>query len=134
MLREKVKGMDQKSAANFLIKVAQSFKYGYDDDVWGGDRAFWMEESWHYPLSDCEDHAIHFSKLVNDILGLKTALVYYPGHLAAAIVGTDGSITGDYVMLNGQKYTFCDPTCFYAPVGYTPKGSNNNEAVLIPVN
>lgn len=134
ILRESIKGMNQNSAANLLIKVAQSFDYGLDDEIWGEDRSFWPEESWHYPLSDCEDHAIHFTRLVKDILGLKTALVYYPGHLAAAVIFTDGSERGDYVISNGEKYTLCDPTYFYASVGEIPSSSDKNEAVLIPIN
>lgn len=132
-LRAKVKGMNQADAANVLIKVAQSFEYGYDDDIWGHDRAFWVEESWHYPKSDCEDHAIHFSRLIRDILGLDVALIYYPGHLSAAVCFTDGSAKGDYINYKGKPYTVCDATCFYGPVGYTPKSCDNSQAIMIPL-
>lgn len=132
-LKPMVYGKSQKESVNFLLKVAQSFPYGYDNEIWGDDRAFWVEESWHYPLSDCEDHAINFVKLVNAVLGLKTAVVYYPGHLYSAIAVTDGTLTGDYIMHNGSKYIVCDPTYFYAPAGLTAPDMNNSEAILIPI-
>lgn len=128
-----VAGKNQKDAVNFLLKVAQSFPYGYDDEIWGDDRAFWLEESWHYPKSDCEDHAIHFVKLVNAILGLDVAVVYHPGHLYSAVATTDGSLSGDYFLYNGKKFYVCDPTCFYAPAGVTAKEMDNAKATIIPI-
>lgn len=133
VLREKIRGKSQKEAADILLHLAQSFKYGYDDEVWGGDRAFFMDESWYYPLSDCEDHAINFTRLIRDLMGLDAALVYYPGHLAAAVAFTDPEVTGDYLIYDGVKYIVCDPTIFYSNVGTTMRGMNNSEAVLVPL-
>lgn len=133
-LRPYLQGMNQKEAVNLLLKVAQSFPYGFDDEIWGDDRAFWMEESWHYPKSDCEDHAIHFVKLVKDLVGIDVALIYHPGHLYAAVCPTDGSLEGDYIMHGGKKYIVCDPTYFYAPAGRTSSNMDNSQATLIPVN
>lgn len=133
-LKEKIAGMNQTDAANVLLKVAQSFPYGYDIDEWGvNDRTFWVEETWHYPKSDCEDHAIHFSRLVRDLLNLDAVLIYYPGHLSCAIEITDGTARGDYVTLQGKRYTVCDATCFYSPVGYTAPNYDNSKAILIPL-
>ncbi|MDE7096181.1 MAG: hypothetical protein K2O47_01660 [Muribaculaceae bacterium] len=133
VIMDKVKGMNQSQAVNFILKVAQSFDYGYDERIWGYDRTFWAEESWHYPLSDCEDHAINLTRMVRDILGLDAVLIYYPGHLSAGIAITDGSQTGDYVMHDGKKYTICDGTYFYANAGQTAPGNDNSKAVLIPL-
>ncbi|MDE6296352.1 MAG: hypothetical protein K2L89_00760, partial [Muribaculaceae bacterium] len=111
-LLDAVKGLSQYDAVNLMLRVAQSFPYEYDDVVWGKDRTFFMEESWYYPYSDCEDHAINFTHLVKDILGLDTAFISYPGHLSAAVAITDGSAKGDYLIHNGKKYTVCDATYF----------------------
>ena len=116
-----------------MLRVAQSFPYEYDDVVWGKDRTFFMEESWYYPYSDCEDHAINFTHLVKDILGLDTAFISYPGHLSAAVAITDGSAKGDYLIHNGKKYTVCDATYFYAPAGSTASAYNNANATLVPL-
>lgn len=105
-----------------------------DDEIWGQDRPFWVEESWHYPLSDCEDHAVNFTRLVRDVLGLDAVLIYYPGHLSSGVAITDGSQKGDYVVYNGKKYTVCDATYFYAPAGLTAPGNDNSKSILVPLN
>lgn len=133
VLRDAVKGKTQKEAVNILLKLAQSFEYGYDDEIWGRDRAFFMDESWNYPLSDCEDHAINFSRIVRDIMGLDVALVYYPGHLATAVAFTDPDVTGDYIEYKGRRYIVCDPTIFYSNIGMTMRGMNNSKAILVPL-
>lgn len=129
-LKSAVAGKSQRDAANILIDFCESIPYGYDDKIWGGDRAFFAEETLYYPQSDCEDHAILFSRLVRDLMGLDVALVYYPGHLATAVHFTE-DVEGSYIMHNNRRYTVCDPTIFYAPVGTTMKNMNNNEAVMI---
>lgn len=132
-LRQNVKGKTQLEALQFLLKVAQSFPYEYDEKIWGRDRTFWMEESWEYPYSDCEDHAINFSHMVRDILELDVCLVYYPGHLSSCVALTDNDVTGDYITYQGKKYYICDPTFFYGNVGRTAPSNNNSEAILIPL-
>lgn len=130
-IKEAIQGKSQEEAANLLIHLAESFPYGYDSEIWGRDRAFFMDESWFYPLSDCEDHAINFTRLIRDILGLEAVLVYYPGHLASAVAFTDPNVEGDYVMHRGKKFIICDPTIFYANVGTTMMGFDNSNAILI---
>lgn len=132
-LRQVTDGKSQYEALQFLLKVAQSFPYGYDEEIWGRERAFWMEESWAYPESDCEDHAVNFSHMVRDILGLDVCLVYYPGHLSSCVAVTDDNITGDFVTYDGKNYIVCDPTYFYCDVGRTSPSNNNAKAILIPL-
>lgn len=133
VLREAVRGKSQKDAANILIHLAETFPYGDDNEMWGGDRAFFMDESWHYPLSDCEDHAINFSRMIRDIMGLDVVLLLYPDHLATAVAFTDPEIDGDYIFYNNKKYTVCDPTIFFANIGMTMRGVDNSEAIIIPL-
>ena len=130
-LRNAIQGKSQQEAANMLLNFVQTaFVYEYDDKVWGDDRAFFAEESLYYPYCDCEDRSILFSRLVRDLLDLKVVLVYYPGHLATAVHFTD-YITGDYILLNNQRFTVCDPTYIGAPVGATMPNMNNGEAKVI---
>lgn len=101
-LKEKINGLSQLEAANKLLNWVQTaFVYEYDDKVWGDDRAFFAEETLYYPYCDCEDRSILFTRLIRDLLGLKTILVFYPGHLASAVCFTD-NVTGDYISLNGN--------------------------------
>ena len=130
-LKNVIQGKSQHEAANMLLNFVQTaFVYEYDDKVWGGDRAFFAEESLYYPYCDCEDRSILFSRLVRDLLGLKVLLVHYPGHLATAVRFTE-NVTGDYITLNNQKYVVCDPTYIGAPVGATMTDMDNGSAKVI---
>lgn len=116
-LRKSIENCTKLEAANKLLNWVQTgFVYEYDDKVWGHDRAFFAEETLYYPYADCEDRSILFSRLIRDLLGLDVALIYYPGHLATA-VKFDTQVRGDAMIINGEKYTVCDPTYIGAPVG-----------------
>lgn len=132
-LRKQLKNTNKLLAANMLLNWVQppykdgektakgvqvGFTYLYDDAVWGHDRAFFAEETFYYPGSDCEDHAILFSHLVRDLLELDVVLVYYPNHLATAICFNE-DVAGDYIMVGNRKFVVADPTYTGAPVGET---------------
>lgn len=130
-LTEKIKGLNQLEAVNKLLNWVQTaFVYEYDDKVWGHDRAFFAEETLYYPYCDCEDRAILFTRLIRDLLGLQTILVYYPGHLASAVSFTD-EVSGDYILLKGKRFIITDPTYIGAPVGKTMPDMNNSQANVI---
>lgn len=130
-LKKTVSGMNERDAVGILLNWVQTaFAYEYDDKVWGGDRAFFAQETLYYPYCDCEDRAILFSRLVRDIAGLDVVLLYYPGHLAAAVAFND-EVKGDWLTCNGRKYVVCDPTYINAGVGRTMPGMNNQEAQVI---
>lgn len=130
-LAQQLKGNTYRGAVEQLLNFVQTaFVYEYDDKVWGGDRAFFAEETLHYPYADCEDRSIFFSRLVRDLLGLPVILVYYPGHLATAVAFPEQE-QGDYILLNGQRFIICDPTYIGAPVGATMPDMNNQTAQVI---
>lgn len=130
-LRNAISGKSQLDAANILLNWIQTgMVYEYDDKVWGGDRAFFPEETLYYPYCDCEDRAILYTRLVRDLLGLKCLLVFYPGHLAAAVCFSE-PVSGDWIEVGGNKYTITDPTYINAPVGYTMPDMNNQTAQVI---
>jgi len=134
-LRDKLKGLTQLEAVNVLLNWVQTgFVYEYDDKVWGGDRAFFAEESLYYPYCDCEDRSILFTRLVRDLLGLDCILIYYPGHLASAVEFKQGDVAGDYILLNGRKYIVADATYINAPVGRTMPDMDNKTAKVILLN
>lgn len=130
-IRKKLNGLNQIDAANKILNWVQTaFVYEYDDKVWGGDRAFFPEETLYYPYCDCEDRLILFARLVRDLLGLDCILVYYPGHLATAVCFTE-SVNGDYITIGSNRYTICDPTYIGAPVGLTMPDMDNRKASVI---
>ncbi len=130
-LQKAVRGKSELEAADMLLDFVQNaFEYGYDNEIWGCDRAFFAEETLYYPYCDCEDRSILFSHLVRDLLGLDVMLVYYPGHLATAVRFSE-PVDGDYIVDNQKKYTVCDPTYIGAPVGKTMPDMNNSHAKVI---
>lgn len=131
-LREKLQGLDDLEAVNRILNLIQTgLEYEYDDNVWGGDRAFFAEETLHYPFCDCEDRAILFTRLVRDLLDLDCALVYYPGHLGAAVRFKQTVAGTNYVTDAGSVYTVCDPTYINAYVGEQHPDYDNVEISLI---
>mgnify|MGYP006988878969 CR=1 FL=1 len=131
-LRSKLTGLNTFDAAERLLNWVQTaFEYKYDEDVWGHDRAFFAEETIHYPYCDCEDRSILFSRLVRELLGLKVVLVYYPGHLATAVCFGEETPNGDCIILDGERFLVCDPTYIGAHVGMTMPGMDNAGASVI---
>lgn len=117
VLRNSIAGKNKPAAANILLHFVQTaFAYATDDEQFGYERPLFADETLYYPYSDCEDRAILYSILVRELLGLDVVLLHYPGHLATA-VGFDAEVTGDYMMINGKRYTVCDPTYINADIG-----------------
>ena len=130
-LKAKLEGLSEKDAVGLLLNWVQTaFVYEYDDKVWGHDRVFFAAETLYYPYCDCEDRAILFSRLVRDLVGSKVVLLYYPGHLAAAVSFKD-QVNGDYLIYDNKKYIVCDPTYINAGVGRTMPGMDNQNAKVI---
>ncbi|MBQ5353251.1 MAG: hypothetical protein IIU64_02370 [Alistipes sp.] len=129
-LRKAIEGKGEASAANILINFIQTgFKYKVDQEQFGYERSLFGDETLFYEFCDCEDRAILYSILVRDLLGLKVALIHYPGHLATAVCFKD--VYGDYLEVGGEKYTICDPTFINASIGLTMTGMKNEEAQVI---
>lgn len=132
-LKERLRGLSQAEAVGRILNWIQTgFEYEYDDKIWGGDRAFFSEETLFYPFCDCEDRSILFTRLVRDILDLRCILVYYPGHLASAVELTQDNVNGDYIQHNGHRYIIADGTYINAPLGRTmPKMENATAKVIL---
>lgn len=134
VLREKLAGLSQLEAVDRLLNLVQTgFTYKYDDEVWGGDRAFVAEETLHYPFCDCEDRAILFTRLVRDILKMECVLVFYPGHLAAAVHFDEQPGGTFYTAADGKNYTICDPTYIGANVGMEMPQLGQSKVTLIHI-
>ena len=107
------------------------FPYAHDNDRWKHDRTFSADETLYYPDSDCEDHAILFSRIVRDLLNLDVVLVWYQGHLAAAVHFNSG---GDGVKVkddNEKLYTICDPSSYHGRVGLIEREYENAKPKII---
>lgn len=128
---DRIKGLSVPKAVECILQWIQyGIPYAFDDQVWGGDRVFFAEETLYYPAADCEDRAILFTRIVRDLLHLPCVLVYYPGHLAAAVHFSE-EVRGDRFQLGDADYIVCDPTYIGGPMGMSMPGMKIEEAKLI---
>lgn len=121
-LQKLIEGLTPWQAVTMLLNWVQTaFAYKEDPYVWGTDRIFFADETLYYPLSDCEDRAILFTKLVRDLLDLDVVFLYYETkpHLSTAVHFPVEEGVGEYVMCNNKKYIVCDPTLKNGPIGRT---------------
>lgn len=137
VLKEKLAGLSDYDKVSRILNLLQTgLEYQYDDSIWGMDRAFFPEETLSYPFCDCEDHAILFTRLVRDLVGLECRLVYYPGHMAAAVHFNEEH-QGVYYIDNetGKRFTVCDPTIkgVGCPIGTPMDVYRQTAPVLIPL-
>lgn len=132
-LKQRTQGKSAVEAANILLSYFYNeFEYKEDENVWHTERYFYGEETLCYRFSDCEDRAILYTWLVRDLLGLKTALVYYPGHLATAVRFPE-DIPGDATLIDGARYLICDPTYVGARIGMEMTIVDTSKAYVIPL-
>ncbi len=116
-LREAITGKSEKEAANILLNFVQTgFAYQTDDEQFGYEKPFFVDELFYYPACDCEDRSVLFSYLVRTLMGLDVVLLDYPNHIATAVRFNE-EIQGDFVILDGKKYLICDPTFINASIG-----------------
>lgn len=126
-----VDGKNEQDAANLLINFVQTgFKYATDEEQFGYEKPFFVEELFYYPYCDCEDRAVLYSYLVRNLLKLDVVLLDYPNHIATAVCFND-NIAGDFVTVGGKKYTVCDPTYIGASIGKTMPQFKNVAAKVL---
>ncbi|MFI3285760.1 MAG: hypothetical protein R3Y08_03820 [Rikenellaceae bacterium] len=116
-LRAEIAGKSETEAANMIINFVQTaFAYKTDSDYFGYERSLFVDETFYYPYSDCEDRSILFTNLIQSLLGLDVVLLQYPDHLATA-VRFNSDYNGDHMIIGGKKYIICDPTYIGANIG-----------------
>lgn len=117
-LRKYTANMGEEEAVNFLLSFVQkAFAYKTDDEQFGREKYFFVEESLHFPYNDCEDRSVMFAWLVHELVGIKVVGVLFPGHMTTAValkhVG-EGAFTVDS---QGKRFVIADPTYIGASVG-----------------
>ncbi|WP_418983700.1 hypothetical protein [Alistipes sp.] len=132
-LRRAIAGKGEYQAAAILLHyLHRAFPYKTDDAQFGGERTLFAEEMFFFPYSDCEDRSVLFVQLVGELLQLKTVLLYYPNHIAAA-VRFHGEAVGDYVSVGRERYTVCDPTYIGAEIGEAMPGLEQTPVEIIRI-
>lgn len=118
-LKPLVQGRSEREAVNLILRFVQtSFQYKTDAGQFGAENYLFLEETLHYPYSDCEDRSVLFAWLVRNLLGLEVVGLSYPGHIAAAVRFNE-NVGGDAVQFGGKRYVVTDPTYINANAGMT---------------
>ena len=115
-MRTFIEGMSELEAANFMLQFIQSFDYATDDEQFGYEKPFYIEETLYYPKCDCEDRAIFYRFLVTELLGRDVHLVHYPNHECTAVHFSQ-RLNADSYVYEGKQYVICDPTYIGASIG-----------------
>jgi len=103
---------------DFLLAfVQQSFAYKTDNEQFGREKYFFVEESLHFPYNDCEDRSVMFSWLVRELVGLKVIGLLYPGHMTTAVALKHVKPEFSTVTYRGNQYVIADPTYIGATLG-----------------
>lgn len=109
--------MDDVTFINKILSFLHlDFKYMVDQEQFGYEKPFFLEENFIYPYNDCEDRSIMLSVLLRDLLGLKSVLLDYDDHMCVA-VNIHENIKGDHLLIGSAKYYVCDPTYIGATIG-----------------
>ena len=117
ILKSAISGKSETEAANLLLHFVQTaFKYETDEEQFGHEKTDFKEEPFNHRACDCEDRSILYSDLVRTLLGLDVGLLHYPNHLCTA-VKFNSNVRGDYINVDGVKYSICDPTYINASIG-----------------
>ena len=130
-LKPMVEGKSEEDAVNLLLRFVQtSFKYKTDEQQFGVENYMFPEETLYYPYSDCEDRAVFFAWLVNNLLGLQVVGLDLPGHIATAVQFNE-KVDGDAISFNGKRYVVADPTYINANAGMTMPDYKNKKPGII---
>lgn len=108
---------DEEKVGFLLVFVQKSFAYKTDNEQFGRERYFFVEESLYFPYNDCEDRAVLFSWLVRELTGFKVVGLLYPGHMSTGVALKN--IRPEYATVNyqGSQYVIADPTYIGAGIG-----------------
>jgi hypothetical protein len=131
-LRTITRGMSEQDALNLLLRFSQTaFAYKTDDAQFGFENYLFVEETLHYPYSDCEDRSVLYAWLVREVLGVEAVGLSYPGHVATAVRLKKPISGAANVIHQGKTYVVADPTYIGADVGMVmPAYANTRPQVI----
>lgn len=117
-LRKRLNGLNSFDGVRKLLEYVQfGFDYMTDNEQFHCEKINFPEENFYYPANDCEDRAILFATLVNELYGLDVVFLHYDMHLSTAVDFGDPTIKGDFLNIDGHHYVMCDPTFIGARIG-----------------
>jgi hypothetical protein len=131
-LRTVIKDLNERDSLNLLLRFVQTaFLYKTDGDQFGHENYLFVEETLHYPYSDCEDRSVLYAWLVRQVMGVEVVGLSYPGHVATAVRLTSAPASAATLEYEGKSYVIADPTYIGADVGMVmPKFANTKPQVI----
>jgi hypothetical protein len=110
--------MDEDEAVGFLLAFVQkAFAYKTDEEQFGYERYFFVEEDMYYPYIDCKKRSVLFSWLVRELQGVQVIGLLYPGHMTTAVALKQVKPGYATVSNKGKQFVIADPTYINAPLG-----------------
>lgn len=110
--------MSEEEAVNFLLAFVQkAFAYKTDEEQFGYEKYFFVEESLYFPYNDCEDRAVLFAWLAHELVGIKVVGLLYPKHMTTAVELKQVNAGYATIMHQGKRLVIADPTYVGASVG-----------------
>ena len=110
--------MGEEEAVNFLLTFVQkAFAYKTDEEQFGYEKYFFVEESLHFAYNDCEDRSVLFAWLVHELVGIKVVGLLYPKHMTTAVELKQVSDKFATIQHDGKRFVIADPTYIGASVG-----------------
>ena len=120
----------ERDRIDFVLSFVQSLPYTFDDVTTGYDEfRRYAIETLIDGGGDCEDTTILVAAILRG-LGVETALIFTPGHIA---LGVSGNFTGTSVTYNGTKYYYCETTGTGFTVGELPPSFSTNVTRIVPL-
>lgn len=117
-LRHLTSGMTENEAVYYLLNFVQkAFPYKTDNEQFGREKYFFVEESLHFQFNDCEDRSVLFAWLAHELLGVKAIGLLYPGHMTTAVLLKTALPNAATVEFQGQRFVIADPTYIGASLG-----------------
>ena len=117
-LKKHTAKMDEEDAINFLLAFVQkAFAYKTDEEQFGYEKYFFVEELFFFPYSDCEDRAVLFAWLAHELVGVKVVGLLYPGHMTTGVALKQVKPGFSTVEYQGARFIIADPTYIGASAG-----------------
>jgi len=114
-IKKYVDGMKTGDAMNFVLHFVQkSFIYERDNQQFGREKVMFATETLYFDKSDCEDRAVLYSYLIEELFGIPVVGVKYSNHMATAIYAP---MSGDIVKVGKRELVVADPTYINANIG-----------------
>lgn len=120
----------QEDQGDFILSFVQSLPYTHDDVTTGFDEfRRYAIETLLEGGGDCEDTTILTASILEG-LGMSTALIFSPGHIA---IGINGDYSGSAIEHNGVKYFYGETTGTGWRIGQVPD-SVGQKVTVQPLN